>query len=361
MIALRLVAADLRRRPLLVAGTVLLVAIPLTGFLLLDGFSRGIDLGFRVAATPDLLVQQSNSVGEVTGSRISADIGPQLIAAGEAFAVPEIHAITGTSNANAVLLRGVDLYRYRAVTAFEIVSGRALEPGDDLRTALIGVELARNRGLGPGDPIRLRGRDFTIVGVFEIGTYADNEAWVPLQGAGELLGWGTDVSLFVIPGNGPLTVGDRFGNTMSVVTRGEVIDAIDEWNPILALARTGSWSLAGAAAIILSTVLWRLAWLRRRDLAVLRAMGMGRSVVLGCLAGHGAVATSAGLGFGVLLAWILLPVFSFTGLGFATRPVLDPVVIIRAAALGVGIFTVATAISGFATLHREPAGALHDE
>ena len=45
----------------------------------------------------------------------------------------------------------------------------------------------------------------------------------------------------------------------------------------------------------------------------------------------------------------------------ATRPVLDPVVIIRAAALGVGIFTVATAISGFATLHREPAGALHDE
>jgi len=361
MISLRLVAADLRLRLLLVIGTVFLVAIPVTGFLLLDGFSRGIDIGFHAAATPDLLVQQSNSVGEVTGSRISASVGPQLLAAGETFAIPEIHAIAGTSNANAVLLRGVDVERYRAISSFETVSGRPLEPGDDPRAAFIGSELAGSRGVAAGDPIRLRGRDFTVLGVFETGTYIDNEAWVSLEAAEELLGWGTDVSLFVIPGSGPLSVGDRFGETLSVVTRGEVIDAIDEWDPILDLAATGSWSLAAAAAIILSTVLWRLAWLRRRDLAVLRSVGLGRSVVFGFLAGHGAVATTAGLGLGILLAWILVPVFSFTGLGLATRPVLDPVVIIRAAALGAGIFAVATVVSGIATLQREPARALHDE
>ncbi|HLA67655.1 MAG TPA: ABC transporter permease [Acidimicrobiia bacterium] len=361
MIALRLVAADLRARMGLITGTILLVAIPLTGFLLLDGFNRGIDLRFHAAAATDLLVQESNSVGEITGSRISARTGDLLLQAGESFAIPEVHAIAGTSNANAVLLRGVDLDRYRAVITFDVVSGRPLEPGDDERATFIGSELADARGVGTGDTIRLRGRDFTVVGVFTAGTYVDNEAWVSLPAAQDLLGWGTDVSLFVIPGGGPLAVGDRFGDTLSVVGRGEVVDAIDEWDPILGLGRTGSWALAVAASIILSTVLWRLAWLRRRDLAVLRALGMGPSVVVGFLAGHGAFATVTGLGLGTLLAWALVPVFSFQGLGFATRPVLDPIVIIRAAALGAGILVAATSMSGVATLRRNPASALHDE
>jgi len=361
VIALRLVAADLRARLMLVTGTVLLVAIPITGFLLLDGFNRGVDLDFQSAATADLLVQQSNSVGEISGSRISAEIGPLLLAAGEVFAIPEVHAIAGTSNANAVLLRGVDVDRYRSVTSFELVSGRPLQTGDDPRAAFIGTDLADTRGVSTGDPIRLRGRDFTVVGVFTTGTYVDNEAWVSLDAAQQLLNWDSDVSVFVIPAGGPLSAGDRFADTLSVVSRGEVLDAINEWDPILDLGRIGSWSLAVATSIILSTVLWRLAWLRRRDLAVLRSLGMGRSVVLGFLLGHGGFATVTGLGLGVLMAWALIPVFSFSGLGFATRPVLDPLVIIRAAALGAGILLLATTLSGMATLRREPAHALHDE
>ncbi len=361
MIALRLVAADLRLRAGLLIGTILLVAIPLTGFLLLDGFNRGIDLRFGDVAKTDLLVQQSNSVGEITGSRIAAGTGDDLLAAGEAFAIPEIHAIAGTSNANAVLLRGVDPARYEAVTTFDLVEGRPLRPGDDPRAAFIGTDLAAQRGIAAGDPVRLRGRDFTVIGIFTTGTYVDNEAWLSLAAAQDLLGWGDDVSLFIIPATGPLQAGDRFDDTLSVVERGEIVAAIDEWQPILGLGRTGSWALAVAAAVILSTVLWRLAWLRRRDLAVLRSLGMGRSVVMGFLAAHGALATLVGLGAGIVLAFALVPLFSFSGLGFATRPVLDPLVIIRAAALGFLILLAATGLSGIATLRREPAQALHDE
>jgi putative ABC transport system permease protein len=357
VIALRLVAADVRSRLALVVGTILLISVPLTGFLLIDGFTRGIALQFRAVDEPDLLVQTTNSVGEITGSRISATVGSRLLT----IAIPEIHAIAGPTNANAVLLRGVDPERYTAVTRFELVSGRALEPGDDPRSAFLGTELAASRGVGPGDPIRLRGRDFTVIGVFSTGTYVDNEAWISLTTAQELLGWGTDVSLFVIPGNGPLSEGDPVGPTLSVVGRGEVVTAANEWDPILDLGRIGSWSLAGAAAIILATVLWRLAWLRRRDLAVIRVLGMRRSVVAGFLVGHGLMATLGGLVLGWAIAWLLVPVFSFKGLVFSTRPVLDPIVIIRAAALGAGILVVAAVLSGAATLRREPALALHDE
>jgi putative ABC transport system permease protein len=361
VIALRLVAADLRSRFALVAGTVLLVAVPLTGYLLLDGFNRGVDVSFRTASTTDLLIQESNSVGEITGSRIPIQVGDDLLEAGASFAIPEIHAITGTSNANAVLLRGIDADRYLAVTQFEVVSGRPLGPDDDPRAALVGIDLAASRSVGTGGTIRLRGRDFEVIGVFATGTYVDNEAWVSLQAAQDLLGWGSDVSVFVIPAGGPLAPGDRFGTTLSVAPRGEVLDAAAEWDPVLDLGRVGSWSLAVAAALILATVLWRLAWLRRRDLAVLRSLGLGRSVVVGFLTAHGAFATLAGFALGAVFAWILVPVVSFRGLVFSTKPVLDPVVMIRAATLGVAILAVATVLSGIATLRRKPAYALHDE
>jgi len=361
MIALRLVTADIRSRIGLLAVTILLLSIPVTSFLVLDGFNRGIAVRFESARTNDLIVQETNSVGEVTGSRIPGAVGDELLAAGAAFAIPEIHAITGTSNANAVLLRGVDLDRYRSLATFEIREGRPLQPGGDPRDAFIGSELATSRGVGAGDALRLRGRDFTVVGVFATGTYLDNEAWIAIDEAQRVLGWEDDVSIFVIPSDGPFAPGDPVGATLSVVPRGEFIETIGEWDPILELSATSTLSLAVAAAIILSMVLWRLAWLRRRDLAVLRTVGMGRSVVFGFLGFHGLFAAGTGLGLGIALAVVLGGAFRFEGLGFASRPVMDLEVMIRAAALGAVILVGATLASGFATLRMRPVQSLRNE
>jgi len=361
MIAVRLVLADIRARFGLLAVTVLLLSIPVTSFLVLDGFNRGIDIRFEAARSSDLIVQETNSVGEVTGSRIPAAVGEELLAGGVAFAIPEIHAITGTSNANAVLLRGIDLDRYRSVTTFEVVDGRPLEPGDDARLAFIGSELATSRSVGADDPLRLRGRDFTVIGVFTTGTYVDNEAWIAIDEAQRVLGWGDEVSIFVIPSDGPFQPGDTLSATLAVVPRGEFVETTSEWDPILELSAVSTYSLAIAAAIILSMVLWRLAWLRRRDLAVLRTVGMGRSVVFGFIGVHGAAATAAGLGLGIGLALVLGEAFRFEGLGFASRPVMDLGVMIRAAALGVVILIGATMVSGLAALRMKPVQSLRNE
>lgn len=361
MITMRLVAADLKVRFGLLGMTVLLLSIPVTSFLILDGFNRSLAVRFETALSTDLIVQETNSVGEVTGSRIPSQVGNDLVASGAAFAIPEIHAITGTSNANAVLLRGIDLDRYRSVTSFELSEGRALEPGDDPRAALIGSELATGRGIGTGDAIRLRGRDFTVIGVFTTGTYVDNEAWIAIEEAQRVLGWGDDVSIFVIPADGPYRPGDTVAATLSVVPRGEFVETIGEWDPILELSAMSTLALAVAAAIILAMVLWRLAWLRRRDLAVLRTIGMGRSVVFGYLGAHGIAATTSGLVLGIGLAAALSGLFSFDSLGFATRPVMDLGVIIRAAALGAVILVGATLVSGLAALRMKPVQSLRNE
>jgi hypothetical protein len=124
--ALRLVAADFRARGALLVAAILLVATPLAGYLLLHGFSRSIDLDFAAESSPDLIVQEANSVGEITGSRIPATVEQDLLDLGVPFAIPEIHSVAGSTAENAVLVRGIDSARYRSITRFDIVAGRAL-------------------------------------------------------------------------------------------------------------------------------------------------------------------------------------------------------------------------------------------
>lgn len=359
--AFRLVLADIATRTGLVVGAALLVAVPITGFLLLDGFETGIDRDFASQATTDLIVQEANSVGEVAGSRIDPAIEQDLLDRGVTFAIPEIHAVAGSNADNAVLVRGVDLERYRSITSFEVLEGRPLEPGDGPGNVMIGVDLASARGVGAGDTVDLRNRPYAVVGVFEIGTYTDNEAWLSLDGARDLLGWERDISIFVIPDDGTLAEGDVLPGPLSVARRGDVVELAGEWDPIMELARSATISLAAASAIVLAVVLWRLAWLRRRDLAILRSVGMGRTVPSAYLGGLGVLVTGAGLVAGVLGAVVLGSVIRIEAFGIVSRAVFDGASIVRGAAMTTGILVFAVVIATARVLRARPAELLRGE
>ena len=83
--------------------------------------------------------------------------------------------------------------------------------------------------------------------------------------------------MFVVPGDGPLVEGDVLPGPLSVARRGDFVSLVDEWDPIFSLANVANFSLAVAAGLILAVILWRLAWLRRRELAILRTVGLPES------------------------------------------------------------------------------------
>lgn len=356
--ALRLAAADVRGRLGLVTAAALLAATPLAGYLLLEGFVAGIDRDFAVAGSPDLIVQEANSVGEITGSRIPASVERTVLDLGVAFAIPEIHSVAGASAGEAVLVRGVDPARYRAVTAFEVISGRPLAAGDGSGVVMLGVDLAASRGVGAGDVLDLRGRRLDVVGTFSVGTYSDNEAWLTLDGARELLGWGEEISLLVVPGTGPLAEGDRLAGTLAVARRGDLAGLADEWDPIFAMARLATIVMAAATAIVLGVVLWRLAWLRRRDLAVVRALGMSRLVPMGYLGMLGGVIAGSGLVMGVAGSRLLGVVVEIEAFGLTARAVFDESGIVRAAALTVSILVIAVVAAAVRAMRTRPADLL---
>jgi ABC-type lipoprotein release transport system permease subunit len=353
--ALRLVAADFRTRRGLLLGAILLVATPLAGYLLLYGFARGIDVDFAEEPSVDLIVQEANSVGEITGSRIPATTEAKLLDLGVAFAIPEIHSVAGSTAENAVLVRGVDLDRYRSITRFDTVSGRPLQPGDGLDQVMIGTDLAEARHTTAGGTVTLRGRAFRVVGVFTVGTYADNEAWVSIAGAQDLLGWEDEVSVFVVPGGGPLAEGDVLDGPLSVARRGDFVSLADEWDPIFALANVANLALAAAAAIILAVILWRLAWLRRRELAILRAIGMSRRVTVLYLACEGTIVSAAGLVGGFAGAVAMGAVVRIQAFGLSARALFDASGIVRGAALTAVILGFSVAAAAVRAVHTRPA------
>lgn len=166
---------------------------------------------------------------------------------------------------------------------------------------MIGRRLAENRDVTVGQPIVLRGRDFEVVGIFESGSYTENEAWVPLDGAQDLLGWGQDMSVYVVPDDGTLQPSQQLSPRVSVARRGELWSSFaDQSRPMHDLVGAVTHAIGLAAAGSLAVVLWRVALERRWQVGVLRSIGFGRTTLIGYFGLQGGLIAAAGSALGLL-------------------------------------------------------------
>lgn len=315
---LRLGLHDLfiHRRLALLMSLSIAIATAMVAFLVT--YRAGLAAEFIEQAPHLLVVHDLQNVGDISGSRISSQVAGTLSGLGVSMIIPEIRAVTGTSVQNATLLRGIDLEQYTRLERFTMLSGRRLEPGDPSRLAMVGALLAGRQDLETGDRISLRGRDFTIVGIFQNGTYMDNQAWISLADAQTLLDWGQDVSVYIIPDEGILHEGELLAGGLAVTRKGETLRLIAaQYQPLLDVWQLVSLALGIGVSLTLASVLWRLAWLRRHEMAILRTTGFPASSLIGYLIVQAGGITLLGMLLGglfmvVLTASIRLTVSSFT-------------------------------------------------
>jgi putative ABC transport system permease protein len=341
LVILRFGLRDLFRHRRLVLIMSLTIAIATGMYLFLKVYRSGLAAEFRPEASGLLVVHDRQNVGDISGSRISGDVAERLSGMGISMIIPEIRAVTGTAVQNATLLRGVDLEQYTRLERFSMRSGRRLQPGDPPRLAMVGALLAERQGLETGDRISLRGRNFEVVGIFENGTYMDNQAWIALDDAQSLLGWGGDVSVYVIPDEGILEEGDTLPGALSVSRKGEDLRLIAaQYRPMLDLWQIVSLALGIAASLTLANVLWRLAWLRRHEMAILRTIGFPNSSVAAYLLVQAAGVTSLGILLGGLFVLVLSTGIRLTVSSFTIVPQMDAVTLVPSLAW-VGIIVMA--------------------
>jgi len=318
LVTLRLGLHDLFSHRRLVLVMSLSIAIAFCMLVILEVYRTGLADKYTELSPNLLVVHESQSLGEFYGSRLSSQLGAELLGMGVSMVIPEIHALTGTSARDAILLRGIDLKQYTRLESFSILSGRRLQSGDAPRLAMIGWRLATSRDLQSGDSISLRGRNFTIVGIFKNGTYMDNQAWISLADAQILLGWGQDVSIYIIPDESVLHEGEFLPGGISISPKGESLHFIaDQFKPILDLLGIVAGLIGISTALALTNVLWRLAWQRRGEMAILRTTGFPTFSLAGYLLAQAGGITLLGMFLGGLFAFVFttgvkLAVPSFT-------------------------------------------------
>lgn len=335
-------ARNLLRQKWLGVVLALSISIPLMAYLVLNAMQDDLDRRFDHLSQSFLVVQQGGVTGEFHGSRLPLELQNTLRQRGASLVVPEIRTVTGTRMEDMVLLRGLTPENYAQIDPFDLLEGRALQPGDPPRRVMLGTSLAQKRAVGPGDTILLRGREFEVQAVFSTGTYSDYQAWISLTDALQLLGW-EDVSIYVIPAGEALRIGDTLPDGVVVTQMGESgRNLVSEFRPFFDILRVLSVILGISAAVNLGIALWRLAWQQRREFAILQAVGFTRRSLALYLGLQGAAITLCGFAFGVLEAWAVTSVSHLNNAWITIRPALDARILALALLYALGVLLTST-------------------
>ncbi|MFH2038610.1 MAG: ABC transporter permease [Chloroflexota bacterium] len=319
---LSLAVKDLLKRWKLLIVLAGLLGISLANFLALFSYQKSATNIYEQLETNWLVVGSSDGLSEVHGSRMTSAVKDMLIQKGYSDPIPEIHQFVGTSYTNGILMRAFQLEDYRKISTFTLLSGRALEEGDPARLVMVGETLARTKNAQVGSDLLLRGRKFRVIGIFITGSFQDNEAWISLKDAQDLLNYGNDVSLYLIPDNGSLQPGDLLEEGISVTQKGETTGAFGP-SVFSFFNFLGIMGVLGyiATAITLANLLWRLAYLHQHEFGILKSLGFGFQPILLYFITQASVIIFWGIIFGLMVStFLLFPMiqdFSAFGVGLA--------------------------------------------
>ena len=316
---------DLKQRWMLALTMALLFSITFTTYLALITYQKSLSMTYSSLGTNWLVVEVSFGSGEIHGSRIGIEI-EQLLKNDGYQPIPEIHQVVGTSLSNGIMMRGVQPEDLLKVSPFKLLAGRNLVSGDAPRLAMVGIGLANRLKINVDDTILLRGREFTVIGIFKTGSYEDSQAWISLTDAKNLLDYGSDVSIYYIPDGGVLQEGFNLAKGISISRRGEAGNIFGKE----IMSFFGYLGLLGgfagvATCITLTNLFWRLAWLHRREFGIARTLGFGRNSVLIYMLTQVSLIFLLGASVGGFFAVVLVisRVQDFSAFGISITPVWD--------------------------------------
>jgi len=222
----------------------------------------------------------------------------------------------------------------RDYASFPLSAGRRIQEGER-RVAVLGVDLAEQRGLGVGDTIDLHGTRFAITGLMDrtFVNLLDASAFIPLVDAQQLyfaslpepFQQGIDpqdlvlqVNVYADKGVDPDALALRIGRDIDGILATGPTKMMDTVNGLIGLINAVVWSMAAIALIvsalsIVNTMTMAVSE-RTREIGVKRALGasrwrVGRDVlaegaVMGALGGIGGLVLGTVVALGLNAAMV---------------------------------------------------------
>src|SRR6185437_9197601 len=287
---LGLIAASLRRRParalLTATGIGVGVAAIVSLIALGDGLKKSAS-GFIHLGRADVGIFQKG-VSDPTASVLPTSmVGALERTPGVAQATSIQFLIEVIQHQPSAIVFGIDPSGFAGQRLVVLAGRRQTGPGQ----VIVGDELAKQAKLRPGSPLKIKGKPYSVVGVFHSGvTFEDSGAVIPLREAQALAGHsgGATTMAIALDRNakaGPTVkeIERRFPGTVAINDPGQA-------------ARADANSLLVSKAVLVIVVL-----ARERELALMSAVGWSPSRVAALILGEGVGVSMLGAGIGLAL------------------------------------------------------------
>ncbi len=331
MLGLRSIPERLGPSLVIVVGLAGVVAV----FTALLAMAAGFQSTLEAAGRPDVaLVLRGGSQAELN-SGISREQGTIIkqapgvaqgadglpLASAEVIVIAELMKAGETTGSN-ITVRGVEPAAFALRPKLRIVEGRAFTQG--LRELIVGQGVARQfEGVRLGETLRMRGSDWTVVGVFASGDAYESELWADVDVAQSTFNrQGYSAVRLQLAGPGDLqTVKDALSAdprvNVDVETEQEYFSGQTEQfrKTIGALAGVVTFIMALGAMFAALNTMYAAVGARAREIATLRAIGFrGLPVVVSVMLESLILALAGGL-LGALAAYVLFNNMAVSTLG----------------------------------------------
>lgn len=324
-------------------GASLVIVVGIAGvvgvFTALFAMAGGIDSTLRASGDArNALVMRGGSQAELNSSmsRDTYDIARQAagvrkddkgepLASGEIIVIAELPKKGATLGAN-ITLRGIGSAGLALRPRLKIIEGRAYTPG--LQELLVGKGAAEQfAGLEVGNVVRLRGADWTVVGIFESGDAFDSEIFTDVATAQTAWSRGSSFSVALIGLESEESLAE-FNAALQADPRlsVEVKRQTDYYAEQTGSTSGGVRVLGTAVAIIMClgavfaalNTMYASVGERTREIATLRAIGFGPLPVLASVLTEAMILALIGGLIGAAVAYVFFNGMTVSTLGGST-------------------------------------------
>jgi putative ABC transport system permease protein len=284
---------------------------------------QDVALVLRGGSSAELNSGLSRDQGDIIRQLPGVLAGPdgRPLASAEMIVIAELFR-TGEQTGSNITVRGVEPAAFALRPQLRIVEGRMFEPG--LRELIVGRGVAGQfAGVGIGESLRMRGSDWTVVGVFESGDANESELWTDVEVAQTTFnrrGYSA-VRLALDGASGLQVVKDTLAAdprvNVDVETEQEYYSGQTKQfrDTIGMLAGVVTAIMALGATFAALNTMYAAVGARTREIATLRALGFGGGPVVFSVMVESLVLAVAGGLAGAVIAWLLFNNMAVSTLG----------------------------------------------
>jgi putative ABC transport system permease protein len=262
---------------------------------------------------------QATLIKQAPGVRTGADGQP--LASAEMIVIAELMKAGETTGSN-ITVRGVESAAFPLRPQMKIVDGRSFQPG--LRELIVGRGVTQQfEGARLGQTLRMRGSDWTVVGIFESGDANESELWADVEVAQTTFNRRGFSSVRLQLDNASAVQQVKDSLTADPRLNVDVESEQQYYSGQTKQFRQTIGMLAGVVTLIMAlgatfaalNTMYAAVGTRAREIATLRAIGFGGAPVVVSVMIESLVLALAGGVIGALLAYLLFNNMAVSTLG----------------------------------------------